>query len=281
MDKQNLLEIYEHIPFFEELLERGSRIIQQIRDSGTIDAQVKDTFPTGGIDFATKADTEAAQLYYGTLRQTFPKWSCVIEDLEEAKKVNSPVIFFVDPLDGTNLFKEGKFGYSTMLSAAVQQEDGYYPVLGMINIIGGELLWGYNDGERIVSNISKGSPKESRALEELVLGRTTVDRSGLLTPACNSLGSKIQFLRGVGPQTLALVTGQTDLFVYDPPGLSFWDAYPAMPIIQAHGGEIFNWLGETPLYNGTSLKCNGFVAIAPHVSKDEVLVRIQRSKTQP
>ncbi len=147
----------------------------------------------------------------------------------------------------------------------------------MVKIIDGDYLWAYHTDTISESHRSPSSRDNSILalhLKELTLGRSIVDRSGLLTKACDALGCQVKIMGGVGPKAKAFVDGEVDLFIYDPPGIRFWDAYPVVPLLEAHNALIYNWSGDTPLYTGASKVYGGFVATKPYVEKEKVLAQL-------
>ena len=213
------------------------------------------------------------------MKKSFPTWKFVIEDDENNLNYESlskgEIIVFFDPIDGTDLFREGKAGYSTMASVTVKESDGLRPVLGCFKVVNGEYVYGYSFEEVKETNLFP-LRKEIGCLEDMVLGRTSIERKGLLGPIAIALGCKVKNLIGIAPQTLALIKGETDLFIYEP-GIRYWDIFPAIPIIELNGGSVFDFKGEPIRYNGNAEALeNGFIAINSYVPKEKVIEAVKK-----
>ena len=272
-------EIYNSIEFFKGILEQGAEIIESIRNSKNLKEKIKGKFESGVLDYVTSADEAVRDFYVDMMKKSFPTWKFVIEDDENNLNYESlskgEIIVFFDPIDGTDLFREGKAGYSTMASVTVKESDGLRPVLGCFKVVNGEYVYGYSFEEVKETNLFP-LRKEIGCLEDMVLGRTSIERKGLLGPIAIALGCKVKNLIGIAPQTLALIKGETDLFIYEP-GIRYWDIFPAIPIIELNGGSVFDFKGEPIRYNGNAEALeNGFIAINSYVPKEKVIEAVKK-----
>jgi hypothetical protein len=140
-----------------------------------------------------------------------------------------------------------------MAGVAVHDGQGFRPVLGMFKIIDtkeeeGEFVWAYFYGQHREGNFSKYLGDRPQR-EKLILGRTPVERKGLLTPIAQALDCDVEYIRGMAPQTLALLQGKTDFFIYEP-GIGLSDVMPVTPIIRAIGGNVCDLNGNEIIYTG-------------------------------
>lgn len=271
-----LEEIRNSESFLANLLAEGEKRIQEVKGSGNLDVRVKGTHASGVEDEISRADTEVRDHYLQAVRSKYPNWSIIMEDAKDSAKFEDipewGVVALFDPVDGTKLLIEGKKGYSTMAAAGVKIKGRIVPSLGLIRIVGDEFISAYHN------NISQESYSNIARLESLtenahVLGRTSVERAvpKILSPLTKRLGFETKMIRGIGPNVQALVHGETGVCVYEP-GVSFWDIFPAMPIIYAHGGEVFGLDGNEIVYDGKSNQIsNGTIMLMTPGDKERVL----------
>jgi fructose-1,6-bisphosphatase/inositol monophosphatase family enzyme len=288
--KDRLQEIIESRGTLENLLREGTRRITELRDSGDIDARVKGFFKTGVTDDITRPDKDVGRFYHQKTKELFPYWKCFIEDCNEQPETfnEGDIGIFWDPLDGTKLLIEGLPGYSSMVGVAIYGQDGFRPVLGMFQMVDGELIWAYDSGEQFRHNIMNW--KKPKAQEEWTLGRTPIERQGLLTPIAENLGYQVKYIRGMAPQTLALIRQETDLFIYEP-GVGLSDVMPIIPIVQALGGEVCDLRGKDIRYTGNAsgdqsivfmrergkiVLNHGFMALQEYVPKKKIIESISQ-----
>ncbi len=272
-------EIYNSIEFFKRVLEQGAEIIESIRNSRNLKEKIKGKYESGVLDYVTSADESVRDFYIDMMKKSFPTWKFVIEDNEDNPNYESlsegEIVVFFDPIDGTALFREGKTGYSTMVSVTIKESDGLRPVLGCFKIVNGEYVYGYSFEEFKETNLPI-LRKEVGCLEDMVLGRTSIERKGLLGPIATALGCEVKKLRGLAPQTLALIKGDTDMFIYEP-GIKYWDVFPAIPIIELNGGSVFDFRGNPIKYDGNSEALEkGFIAINSYVPKEKVIESVRK-----
>ena len=283
MQESTRRAILEARPQLEAMLKAGANTIAGIRDSGKIGAEILGTFKgsvdenTGKevTDDITNADKVVGREYAKRVREYWPGWHCFIEDHPQPDPTRfkqGDIGLFLDPNDGTKLLiedvkllkehgpesAERKLGYSTMAGVAVYEEGkGFEPVLGIVKVVDrklgdGELVWAYHDGDE--THLNRGNLKiAERKHDKPVFARTKVERKGILGPLTKTLqeklGCEVKYIRGMAPQAMAFITGESDFFVYEP-GITMSDLMPVIPMIRACGGEAFDLKGNQILYSG-------------------------------
>lgn len=274
-DKILAEQIVHSLPFFQLLLREGCARVDTIVNAGGLDIEIKGRYKTGVTDYVTRADIELGELYASQIGLKFPEWGCILEDgvekigADELSEKN--VIVFFDPVDGTRLLAQGLPGSSSMAAVAVRENDYFKPVLGAMKLFSGEEMYGYKVLDRCETS---GFTYSTRTRDELILCRSDTDRQGFLIPLCRELSYTQVILRGVAPKMKAMLDGEIDFFVFEP-GITYWDIFPVMGILNACGGKAVDWRGGEIVYNGLSKSVNhGFLAMAPGVCYESIIEKV-------
>ncbi|GEM_PF-5845749 len=268
-------QIVLSLPFFQWLLREGCARADEIVKADGLEVEVKGKYKTGVTDYVTRADIELGELYARQIGLKFPEWGCILEDgIEEivlATLSEKKVIVFFDPVDGTRLLAQRLPGSSSMTAVAVREKDYFTPVLGAMKLFSGEEMYGYKISDRCETS---GFKHSMRTPDELILCRSDIDRQGFLTPLCQELSYTQVVLRGVAPKMKAMLDGEIDFFVFEP-GITYWDIFPVMGILNACGGKAVDWRGGEIVYNGLSKSVqHGFLAMAPGVCYDSIIEKV-------
>lgn len=272
-----LEEIRQSREFFVELAAQGVELIKQVRDSKDLDVQTKGHREDGRPDFVTRADREVDELYVQKIATRYPHWKIISEEAKDRAPFDSftqdDVIVTIDPLDGTGLFANGMPGYSTMISVAVKRGAGFVPVLGVIHIVDGPLLWGFHDGKRSETNIDH--PKDEKELSSCVFSRNMQAPRPILDRILDTLKMDTLHRRGVGPHAHGVASGETDLFAYE--NTNVWDVFPVMPIIHATGGKTSDVNGGPVVFTGKLRFEEGFIAYGARLDHSFVIEKVKDS----
>ncbi len=262
------------MPFFQSLLREGCALVEDIILQG-LEVEVKGRYKTGVTDYVTRADRELGALYSVRVQQEFPGWGCILEDgvevMDADELATKDVVIFFDPVDGTRLLAQRLSGSSTMMGIAYRESSYFIPVVGAMKLFSGEEMYGYKVGK--VSDVTR-FVTSFRGTDALVMGRSDTDRQGFLTPLCQKLSYQQVMLRGVAPKMKAMLEGKIDFFIFEP-GITFWDIFPVMAILNACGGKAVDWKGEEIVYDGLSKSVRHvFLAMAPGVNYDVIIQKM-------
>jgi len=206
----------------------------------------------GHNDPVTTADREANTLICDGLERAYPGVPIVAEESEPhlyAGFSSSPLVWFVDPLDGTREFvaRNGEFAVMIGLAEAGRAVLGVLvmPALGRA-FVGGEGLGAYEvdmagarkpiavsgrtelRGARAVVSRSRRSPAADAKLAQL----------GLVAVPCGSAGLK----------AAKVACGEADLYVHGGRAGKLWDSCAPEAIMRAAGGDWRDARGHETTY---------------------------------
>jgi myo-inositol-1(or 4)-monophosphatase len=199
------------------------------------------------FDPVTEADKGAERAIRAVIEAERPQDGILGEEYGE-KAGTSGLRWVLDPVDGTRAFINGRHEWGTLISL----EDNGVPVLGMIDQpCLGERYVGVNGKAELFQN-GKVLPLKVRQCEKLsdaLLCATTPD-AFLRHP-----GMWERFQRVQGEAKLTRWGG--DCYLYATMALGFcdliiesltqrWDVAALMPVIEAAGGILTDWQGNTP-----------------------------------
>ncbi len=226
------------------LIACGDYASQQSQDSFQI-------FEKGLDDYVTTVDQLLDQKLLAAMQTLFPQ-DCIITEesyaaVEPVKQVEGQGIvpkdrrplWFVDPIDGTDDFIQGRDHYSIMVGQVV---DGR-PRAGWIYApVARRLVWG-GPGWGLFEQVNGGEPMPLVPKEltfdptqgwAMVIGDKDERRFGA---AIARRFPQVQFLSlgSFGLKVLAVVTGQAGLYIYLNGRVKLWDTTGPLALAQAAG----------------------------------------------
>jgi 3'(2'), 5'-bisphosphate nucleotidase len=218
-------------------------------------------------DPVTRADKEANTLLCDGLSGAFPGHGIVAEesvppDAESLARVLAQErVFFVDPVDGTREFADGRPDWCVMIGLAV----GGRAAAGVVAVPSeGKLFWGgggdafAEDASGLVRPLALRPSASPDALRAVVSRshaspetKAVLDRLGVrhVTP-CGSVGVK----------AARVIEGAADLYVHVSEGAKLWDACAPDAILRAAGGELVDLTGSPIDYRGALRVPGGLIA---------------------
>lgn len=211
----------------------------------------------------TKADKESNEVIVRMLKEAFPEHAILSEEEKDnLDRLNNPLCFVVDPLDGTKEFlkRNGQFTVNIALS------EDHHSVIGVIYVpVTGEL---YYAAKGYGSFLEKDG-----VVTELHVSDEEKEKSDLNVVMSNSHGCKEMeellekyqlknFVKvGSSLKGCMIATGAADVYYRHNPTME-WDT-AAMQCIVEEAGAIFRQMDDTEmLYNReNSLNYKGFYII--------------------
>ncbi len=183
---------------------------------------------------------------------------------EVARRVASPRVWFVDPLDGTREFTEriGEFAVMIGLAVAGRAALGVVVMPATGEALAGRVSGGAfaedgaDDGARARRPLSVSAIDDPR-LATIVVSRS--HRPPLLDPLIARLGvGRVVPCGSVGVKVARLVLGQADLYVHDGGGAKRWDGCAPEAVLAAAGGRFTDLAGAPIDYSaGADLVLRG------------------------
>lgn len=245
-------------PLLNIAVEAGKKIMEIYQDSSSWNVEVKDDKSP-----LTKADKEANLVIEKGLKNlpmTFPIISEEGKDIPFGERVNWPLFWLVDPLDGTKEFikRNGQF---TVNIALIDQHE---PIIGVIYAPATqELFYGQKgegafkrDTEDKVTRLSV-SQRKTGLVSVGSSSHASEEEAGYLSDydivSTIKSGSSLKFCR--------VAEGLADLYLRTGPTME-WDTAAGQCIAES-AGAVMTKLDRTPfLYNKQSLLNTGFVCMS-------------------
>lgn len=223
-----------------------------------------------GFDPVTQADREAEALIRKLIAERYPDHGVIGEEYGEDRP-EADHVWVLDPVDGTRAFISGLPLWTTLI--ALKQEN--YPRVGVIaQPFLDEIYLGGPSGAALLSRgtTTRLKTRSCPSLTEAVISTTDPDLfSGPELGSWTQVRAAARLARlGCDAYAYAmLAAGHMDLVVEA--GLKAWDWAALVPVIEAAGGEVTNWRGESPDQTGQIL------AVGDISIREQALVTLRRS----
>jgi histidinol phosphatase-like enzyme (inositol monophosphatase family) len=210
----------------------------------------------GGFDPVTAADKAAELAIRTCLSQLRPDDAILGEEFGETAG-RSGVRWIVDPIDGTRAFMSGLPTWGTIIGTVVDAK----PIAGMFcQALTGERFWAHG-GHAQYAGLRN---QDARALQLATSAVRALDEATLMTtsprlfsePALKRYDAVERHVRlarygADGYAYCLLAAGQIDLVIED--DLHPYDIAGLIPIIEAAGGIVTDWSGQTNAPLGGSI----------------------------
>lgn len=224
----------------------------------------------GAFDPVTQADREAEAAIRSLIAARYPDHGVIGEEYGEDRP-DADHVWILDPIDGTRAFIAGLPLWTNLIALRIEGQ----PTVGVIGQpYLDEIFIGGPSGARLLKGGTE-TPLAVRPCPRLTDALIATTDPDLFTGA--ELGAWTQVraaarLARLGCDAYAyamLAAGRIDLVVES--GLKVWDWSALVPVIEAAGGAVTNWRGETPDGSGQILAV-GDVAI-----HEQALVTLKRA----
>ncbi|NXF42648.1 BPNT1 nucleotidase, partial [Oceanites oceanicus] len=249
---------------------------------------------TGANDLQTKADRLVQMSICASLARKFPKVTIIgeeelpadevteelIEDghCEEILKKTCPtqytgikeeeLVIWVDPLDGTKEYTEGK-----AIAGVINQP--YYNYEAGADAVLGRTIWGVLGIGAFGFQLT-----EAPAGKHIII--TTRSHSSALVNDCISALNPDSVIRvgGAGNKIIQLIEGKASAYVFASPGCKKWDTCAPEAILHAVGGKITDIHGNSFQYNKEVKHMNSAGVLATLRNYDYYAIRIPNTVKQ-
>jgi len=222
----------------------------------------------GYRDVVTDADLASQALITSTIRAAFPDHGFLTEEDDSSLPEGGPVIWVIDPVDGTTNYSRQVPTYCVSIAAAVEldaDENGfrrYQPIAGVIYDPARDELFSAAAGSPSLLNGRRITVSEvgdlSRAIVSMDWSRGHEKRQALLT-AIGGFAHQAHTIRATGSAALSLAwvaAGRFDLYLNF--GIGAWDVAAASVIIAQAGGALTDSAGKSwILGNASCVASNG------------------------
>lgn len=204
----------------------------------------------------TAADRASSDLIMAGLQRAFPEDVVISEEAPDDRRRLQPGarVWYVDPIDGTQDFIDGREGFAAQIGLCVDGE----PVLGVVyRPVPGQLFWGgpglgafrERDGETAAIHVS---PVDT--LGDLRLVASYSHPSKRVTRIKAELGiTKVTTIGSIGVKVSLIAAGDQDLYVSATTRTSVWDTCGPHAILLGAGGAFTDIFGHPLSYTSPDL----------------------------
>lgn len=222
-----------------------------------------------GDEPVTVADRAASELIVRGLTAAFPD-DCVVseESADDLRRLTTPRVWYVDPIDGTKDFIRGSDGFAVMIGLCVDAR----PVVGVVYQPTSQRLFAAAPVRGAWMELPDGGQRplavstvDDVGAIRLVASRS--HRSPVIDEVKSALGIADELNIGsVGLKLALIALGERDLYVNPFPRCKAWDTCAPEAILLAAGGRLTDTVGDPVRYDEVDLsRPRGLVASNRHV----------------
>lgn len=221
----------------------------------------------GFRDVVTDTDFAAQAAITDAIRRRWPDHGFLTEEEDSHLPTSGPIIWVIDPLDGTINFSRGVPVFCVSVAAVQFAPDGRPQILAgaVYDPLGEELFSGQRgQGATVRSGAGVERPLHVSAIADL--GQVLLTHDWSHVPALREEGlncianltHKVFSIRAVGSATLALswiAAGRVDAyfnFTIKP-----WDIAAAALLLAEAGGQLTDMTGRPLVWDNNGMKCLG------------------------
>ncbi|MBI2565912.1 MAG: 3'(2'),5'-bisphosphate nucleotidase CysQ [Candidatus Schekmanbacteria bacterium] len=242
---------------------RAGIILLRMRDRIASDASA--VWAKDNAEPVTAADVAANRYIVEALKASFPEDGVVAEESADISELERDRVWFVDPLDGTREYLDGRDDYAVMIGLAVAGS----PVVGAVfQPQPGLLSWAmqrqggierYEVDASATEDAPLPAPLDTFPLqvstvsqpERMTLVVSRSHRSDAVSAIAQRLGIESEVRRGsVGVKVTMLACRHADLYLHPSSGTRLWDTCAPHAILVAAGGMLTKLDGSPIVYGG-------------------------------
>ena len=235
------------------------------------DCETEDKGGPGAFDPVTRADRDAEAVIRRLIGERYPDHGVIGEEYGEDRP-DAEHVWVLDPVDGTRAFVAGLPLWTTLIALRRAGR----PVVGVIaQPYLDETFLGGPSGAVLLKGGAAPCPLRVRAcpsLNDAVIATTDPDIfTGAELGAWTQVRAAARLAR-LGCDAYAytmIAAGRIDLVAET--ALKPWDWSALVPVVEAAGGRVVNWRGQTPDAGGQIL------AVGDAALIDQALVTLRRS----
>lgn len=209
----------------------------------------------GYRDFVTDSDFASQALIAGIVRDKFPDHGFLTEEDDPSLPVSGPVIWIVDPVDGTTNYSRQVPTYCISIAAAIRDQStgtgqqAYKPVVGVIYDPMRDELFSATADSCSTLNGQEVSVSTIDNLGDAIISldwSRDYGRRQTMLSVLSGCAHDVRTIRSTGSASLSLAwvaAGRVD--VYFNFGVGPWDVAAAAVIIRQAGGIVTDMAGKT------------------------------------
>jgi 3'(2'), 5'-bisphosphate nucleotidase len=264
------VRLQEELSVAEDLARRaGYVLLKYYEEPGKVQRKA-------GGEPVTKADVASNDLIVQGLQRVFPHDAILSEEqADDRRRLQTPRVWMVDPLDGTNEYIQRLPEFSVMIGLV---EEGV-PVLGVVYqplsdelyyAVEGSGAWlrvGSSRRRLQVSDIA--DPARMR----LVVSRS--HREPLVDAIKERLGIERERISGsVGVKVALIARGECDLYLHPSPHTRLWDVCAAQVLLQEAGGVMTDMRGDRIRYDLPEIHLRQGIAASNGSVHEKILAQV-------
>jgi len=218
----------------------------------------------GYRDLVTDADFAAQHCITDAIQAKFPSHGFLTEEEDSSLPESGPVIWIIDPIDGTTNYSRNVPEFCVAIAACLPQEDGYQPLAAAIYDPMRQELFSAAKGQGATRQIADAPPRPTAVSQEdntagalLALDwSSSVDKRTSMLELVNQLAEKSFTVRAIGTAALAMAwvaAGRVDAYLNL--HLRPWDVAAALLLIQESGGALSALNGGPLVWSKTGMAC--------------------------
>lgn len=218
----------------------------------------------GFRDLVTDADFAAQHQITQTIQAKFPTHGFLTEEEDSELPESGPVIWIIDPIDGTTNYSRQVPEFCISIAACVPQAEGYQPLAAAIYDPMRQELFSAAKGEGATLQIGDASPRATAvstidSTENAVLAldwSSSADKRTSILELVEELMHNSFTVRAIGTAALAMAwvaAGRVDTYINL--RLRPWDVAAALLLVQESGGAVTTLKGNPIVWDVAGMTC--------------------------
>lgn len=218
----------------------------------------------GFRDLVTDADFAAQQCITDAIQDKFPDHGFLTEEEDSALPEIGPIIWIIDPIDGTTNYSRHVPEFCISVAACRPQAAGYQPLAAAIYDPMRRELFSAAKGQGATLQIGDAPPRvtavstiDNTANAVLALDwSSSADKRTSMLQLVGQLAEKSFTVRAIGTAALAMAwvaAGRVDAYINL--RLRPWDVAAALLLVQESGGSFTNLKGKPILWDTAGMAC--------------------------
>ena len=218
----------------------------------------------GFRDLVTDADFATQHLITKAIQTQFPTHGFLTEEEDSELSEAGPVIWIIDPIDGTTNYSRQLPEFCISLAACLPQDDGYEPIAAAIYDPMRQELFSAAKGQGATLQIGSALPQatavstvsETRDAVLALDWSSSADRRTSILEMVAQLAKESFTLRAIGTAALAMAwvaAGRVDAYLNL--HLRPWDVAAALLLIQESGGDLRQPSGKPLDWTASGMAC--------------------------
>jgi myo-inositol-1(or 4)-monophosphatase len=218
----------------------------------------------GFRDLVTDADFAAQHCITDAVQDKFPHHGFLTEEEDSHLPESGPVIWIIDPIDGTTNYSRGLPEFCISIAACLPQPGGYQPLAAAIYDPMRQELFSAAKGQGATLQIGDSPPRSTAVstvtnTADAVLAldwSSSADKRTSMLALVSQLAQHSFTVRAIGTAALAMAwvaAGRVDAYLNL--RLRPWDVAAALLLVQESGGTFTTLVGKPIVWDVAGMAC--------------------------